>query len=121
MFVDRTRQCALLRQRRLPSRDSIASCCCQLQPQLAGLQPRLWCQSISKTHAMVLPQTRLRAELRAALAREVACGDGARIAAIGAAMNANARADGAAMQAVRYRPRPSDTREMECDGRPAPF
>jgi len=69
MSVDRTRQCALLRQRRLPSRDSIVSSCCQLQPRLAGLQPRLWCESISKTHAMLLPQALLPARLRAAMAR----------------------------------------------------
>jgi len=69
MFIDRTRPCALLRQRRLPSRDSIASCRCQLQPRLAGLQPRLAWQSISKTHAMLLPQTVLPACLGAAMAR----------------------------------------------------
>jgi hypothetical protein len=36
-------------------------------------------------------------------------------------MNANAPADGAALQAVRYRTKPGETREMECDGRAPPF
>jgi hypothetical protein len=69
MFGDRIRPCALLRQRRLPNRDSIASCRCQLQRRLAGLQPQLWRHSISKTHAMVLPQTVLPVRLGAAMAR----------------------------------------------------
>jgi hypothetical protein len=69
MFGDRTRPGALLRHRRLPSRDSIASCHCRLQRQLAGLQPQPWRHSISKTHAMVLPQAVLPARLRAAMAR----------------------------------------------------
>jgi hypothetical protein len=67
MSGDRSRDGALLRQWRLPSRDSIASCRCQLQRQLAGLQPRLWCHSISKTHAMVLPQAVLPARMRVAM------------------------------------------------------